>query len=208
MKILQRACLISLLPIAMSHAAPCPSGSFEVAPYVGVDAHWTKHSINGSNAKPRAIKPYAYLGLMVAPKLGIELGMNIKGHKAVATENSTGDMSLMQAILHPSRAALKKIQFTRKIDLRAVGNMPIDERTDFLVGAGVSHLKLKATQGNLRVAHQKLAPNFLVGLQTSFNENLKLRGSMTYTPAIGLQASGLKAKAHLGAHLGLQYLFQ
>lgn len=188
-------------PLAL--AAPCESGSYEVGPYVGLGAQASKLHLKHGLRSHQSIQPYIFGGLKVAPNLAVEFGGSLKAHKnkpqSVTRTQSSGPLSITYVEQLP-------VTRSRKIDARFIGNWPLTWGEDIqgIVGLGVSHLKLKQSkEGYPSLAHQRLVPSALVGLEVGTLTPLRFRVSAAYAHGLNTGVPGVRAKHNLSALAGL-----
>jgi hypothetical protein len=189
---------VALLAPALVHSAPCPSGSYEVGPYVALEGQVSKIKLGHNISAKRSLKPIATLGLKVHENAALELTAPLSSHKHkvkdVTSNETVGPITV-------TRVEKKADVLRRQLDLRLIGRAPIDWQADseFLYGLGVSHLKL--AQSHLK--QQKLVPSALIGAEFGTNSPLKVRLTATYAHGLKSRIEGVKAKHNLAASAGL-----
>lgn len=196
--------LLALLSTSAYAAPYCPSGSYEIGPYLGIEGSVAKLHTEKTKGHSR-IKPQVILGARVHPDWAIEATIPLSAHK-----HKLKDVTSTQALGKVQITNVYKLPpiLTHKIDLRAVFSSPIQGDCNVLLGLGVSHLKLKQKlNGQPSINNAKLAPSALVGLQFNATSPLSARISATYTPAIKHKLGAIKARQHLGVQAGFVYNF-
>lgn len=199
----------SLMAAGQAFAAPCPSGSYEIGPYLGVESSWHHLKLDNKHlkAKHSSPRPNVLLGARVTDTASIELSFAPKLYKSkladvVNTVHNDDGSTVVTTI--PGLT-----QRHGKINLRALWRLPMNEDASWLLGAGVSHVKLKLTEKGLpSLSKTKLVPQALAGAELGLNEFVALRLSGTYSPGLGHKVANVRARHHIGANIGLVFNFR
>lgn len=161
-----------------------PVEAAETGPYVGAEFEWrsiSRKDFGHLYTSLQAPGGGAFIGTRVNQLFGIEFGIHL-----VKTKHRLGTLKV------------------RGLNFNLYGFMTmVPNKLDFVIGAGLSHLKHTKEYPAYRIDVSRLSPKVQTGLEINLCRQIRLRLLMIYETPITFKKKSYRPLGSLGGSIGL-----